>query len=188
MRSSTRTLLLLGWMAAASVLGIGIARADTRPFNATIQVDESVAPNAPTIHEYCPVFNPPTSLGFRGDIKGTGTATRLGKVTATSVDCIFPTGATSFHAFSTSFVMTSANGDTLTAFYMADLNVSPETGVGALTGTFIITGGTGAYRNASGGGTLTGVEVIQFSGVTGTGQGRVVLNGILTTVGNQNQQ
>ena len=171
----------------ALVLGTEMAQADTRPFKATIQITETVEPNvSPTIHPSCPLFDPPNlSFGLKGNIAGTGSATRLGRIKTTSVDCIIPTSAdgSSFAAFSTQSVMTGANGDQLFAFYTATLTVSTATGVGALTGQFFITGGTGAFQGASGAGTLEGVEVIQFSSqFSGTGQGRVVLTGTLTTL------
>jgi hypothetical protein len=78
--------------------------------------------------------------------------------------------------------MTGSNGDQLFASYTATLTVSTTTGVGALTGQYVILGGTGAYAHASGAGKLEGVEVIQFNPATysGAGQGRIELTGILT--------
>lgn len=186
MNRYTRTLsrlFLVGSVVAIAFLSGGIAQAaGPVPFRGTIEIRETVQPNL-TLPLPCPLFSPPTSFGLRGDITGKGAATHLGKITATSVDCIIPVSedGSRFVAFSTQFAMTSANGDQIFAFYTAELTVSTATGVGALRGEFVILGGTGTFANASGGGTLQGVEVIQFSGpFTGTGQGRIELSGTIS--------
>src|SRR4029453_14863754 len=104
MNCSPRTLsrfLLLG--SVTLVFGIGIAQADTMPFKATIEITEMVEPSK--LPPPCP------ALALSGDITGKGNATRLGKITATSVDCIVPVKPGTFIAHSTQFVMTGANGD-----------------------------------------------------------------------------
>lgn len=83
---------------------------------------------------------------------GTGHATHLGLFTATQTHCLsLATGAfTSGH-----FILTGANGDAISGTHSGQLVfTSPATA--AINGVFVITGGTGRFSSASGGGVATG--------------------------------
>ena len=108
-----------------------------------------------------------------GDISGTGQATQLGKVTVVSSDCINPLSPTLtlFSFASNQLVLTSANGDQIFAMYSGTLTT--EGGVGVITGGYQIVGGTGRYSQATGAGSVQGLEDMS------TGKGLVQLIGTL---------
>ena len=107
-----------------------------------------------------------------GNISGTGQATQLGKVTVVSSDCINPLSQTLFSFASNQLVLTSANGDQLFAMYSGTLTT--EGGVGVITGGYQIVGGTGRYSQATGAGSVQGMEDMS------TGKGLVQLTGTLS--------
>jgi hypothetical protein len=150
------------------------ARAES-PFSAKLSITESVT-----------LTGMPPCFGY-GRIQAVGTASQLGKVTVTSTDCINPQGVfnpsepNSFTFSSigstgtTGLVLTAANGDLLFASYSGTLSAqSPRPH--RIDGQFIITGGTGRFAGATGGGTLSGAEDI--SQVT-SGHGDVTLTGTI---------
>ena len=124
-----------------------------------------------------------------GMLKGSGQATGgLGSVTATSQDCINPLGVpdpSKPPAFgfvsgvgANGLVLTTASGDQLRGVYTGTL--TPQAGgPHAVNGFFVITGGTGRYARASGGGTLSGTEDISEMSPAGqgTGYGEISLTG-----------
>jgi hypothetical protein len=114
------------------------------PFKATIAISESIQP----------IGTPPCFL--IGDISGTGVATHLGRVTLVSRDCINPISETEFWFFSNLVVLTIATGEQVFAAY--DGNLTIEGAAGTITGDFQIVGGTGRYEQATGAGTVQGVE------------------------------
>jgi hypothetical protein len=104
-------------------------------------------------------------FGF-GAVQGSGTSTPLGKFTANSQDCINPLGvfdpssprnSFSFATLPAGMVMMAANGDRLFISYSGTLTPSPS-GQHQVAGYFVITGGTGKYAKATGGGILLGQE------------------------------
>ena len=104
-----------------------------------------------------------------GSVQGTGSAGVLGPVTATSQDCINPQGtfdagaANSFSFASVAgpagFTLAFANGDRLFVTYSGTLTARPGR-PHKLAGQFVITGGTGRFFGATGGGILYGQEDI----------------------------
>jgi hypothetical protein len=131
------------------------------------------------------------SVGFTGALpcfaigllSGSGQATGgLGRVTATSQDCINPLGVpdpnapTAFGFVSGTgpqgLVLTTTSGEQVHGVYAGTL--TPQAGAPhAVNGFFVVTGGTGRYARASGGGTLSGNENI--AAVPATGE--IVLTG-----------
>jgi hypothetical protein len=108
---------------------------------------------------------------FGGTILGSGDSAMLGKVVFIATDCITPNG--SLYTFSDGrFIITTASGEQVYASYSGQFVPS---GVGTQyvfsNASFQITGGTGRYYKASGGGSLTGGEDMS------TGQGTVKLSG-----------
>ena len=149
---------LLLALVVATLLASSIPEAQSAaPFKATIAITESIQPigTAP-----CILF---------GDISGTGQATQLGKVTVVSSDCINPISQTAFSFSSNQLVLTAANGEQIFAMYNGILTT--EGGVGVISGGYQIVGGTGRYSQATGAGTVQGVEDMS------TGKGLVQLTG-----------
>jgi hypothetical protein len=139
--------------------GIAQARSAVR-FTATIAITESIQP----------IGAPPCFLV--GTISGTGQATHLGKVALTSQDCINPISQASFSFASEQLVLTAANGDQVFATYSGVLTI--EDGVGEITGGYQVIGGTGRFSQATGAGSVLGVEDLS------TGKGQVQLNGTIS--------
>jgi hypothetical protein len=108
---------------------------------------------------------------FGGTILGGGESPLLGKVVFIATDCITPTG--SLYTFSDGrFIITTTSGEQVYASYSGQF---VPTGAGTQyvfsNASFQVTGGTGKYYKASGGGSLTGGEDMA------TGQGTVKLSG-----------
>jgi hypothetical protein len=149
-------LLALSLASAAMLFsGTTIARSPV-PFKATIAVTELIHPVGAA-----PCF-------LIGDITGQGHATDLGKLTLVSRDCINPIPTPTpeeqaFSFFSNQVVLTAANGDQVFATYTGVLIF--EGAVGSINGGYLITGGTGRFSQATGAGTVRGLE-----DRTGTGQ------------------
>jgi hypothetical protein len=130
------------------------------PFKATIAITESIE-----------VIGAPPCI-VQGDISGVGQATKLGKVTIASQDCINPISETLFTFASTDVVFTTTSGDQLYAIYSGTFSVNDN--VGTITGAYVIIGGTGRYALATGAGTVNGQEDML------TGQGQVQLLGTIS--------
>jgi hypothetical protein len=108
---------------------------------------------------------------FGGTILGFGTSPLLGKITFLASDCITPNGST-FTFSDGKFIITTLNGDLVFANYSGQFVPTGEgTKFVFSNATFQITGGTGSYFKASGGGNLTGGEDMA------TGQGTIQLTG-----------
>ena len=108
---------------------------------------------------------------FGGTILGFGSSAAVGKVTFLASDCITPNGST--YTFSDGkFLITTLTGELIFANYSGQF---VPTGEGTKfvfnNATFQVTGGTGRYAKASGGGDLTGSEDMT------TGQGTLNLSG-----------
>ena len=80
-------------------------------------------------------------------------------------------------ARATSITLTAPNGDSISGIYNWDSAPSGKLNIVTVTTTFRITGGTGRFAGASGGGSGTG----QFNTVTGMGTG--VFNGTVSSPG-----
>ena len=142
-------------LAVAALLMSAVTAAQSPvPFKATIAITELIQPDATG-----------TCL-LAGNISGTGTATQLGKVTLVSRDCINPISPTAFSFSSNQVVLTAANGDQIFATYSGSLTI--EGAIGAITGGYQIVGGTGRFSQATGAGTVQGVEDV--SGAPAKGQ------------------
>ena len=145
-------------LVVAMLLALGVREAQSGgTFKATVAITESIQPigTAPCI--------------LVGDISGTGQATQLGRVTVVSTDCINPISQTAFSFSSNQLVFTVPNGDQIFAMYNGIL--TSEDGVGVISGGYQIVGGTGRYSQATGAGSVQGVEDMS------TGKGLVQLNG-----------
>lgn len=145
----------------AAMLSSGVLHAQSAlPFKATIAITESIQPFgvAPCI--------------LVGNISGAGVATHLGKVTLVSSDCINPISATAFSFSSNELVLTVTEADKIFATYSGILTT--EGAVGVITGGYQILGGTGRYSQATGAGTVQGVEDMS------TGKGQVQLTGTIS--------
>ena len=107
---------------------------------------------------------------YGGTILGYGTST-VGKVTFMAADCITPNGAT--YTFSDGkFMVTTMSGELIFANYSGQFVPTGEgTKFVFSNATFQITGGTGRYTKATGGGDITGAEDMA------TGQGTIQLTG-----------
>lgn len=157
---------------ACIVLGGPATAAGEVPFEATLAVREVVA---------FTLLPPCFAIGA---LTGSGIARPLGRVSAVSQDCINPLGefdpaSGSYHFASTGtgLVFKTADGSLLHATYSGTLSHRP----GApheISGHFVITGGTGRYARATGGGTLSGYEDI---GAVVIGVGQVVFKGTIVT-------
>ncbi|WP_284614939.1 hypothetical protein [Aquabacterium humicola] len=92
-------------------------------------------------------------------VQGTGTSNVLGNLRVNATDCVNPEGGftpgglnhLSFASLPGTLVFTTANGERIHASYSG--TVDPW---GRLRGHFVVTGGTGTYFGATGGGTLSG--------------------------------
>lgn len=155
MKSSLR-LATLSLLMSASV---GAFAAPAISFQVTGAFQEQVGPSA-----RCPSL-------IGGTLAGHGASAQAGAVAFVATDCITPAG--SLYNFSQGhFIVVTTTGEQILADYSGQM---VPTGVGAqyvFSGaTFQITGGTGRYAKASGGGTLNGGEDIS------TGAGTLQLDG-----------
>lgn len=111
---------------------------------------------------------------FGGVIIGRGDGTLTGPVAFIANDCITPSG-TSFTFSAGKMIVLTVAGDQIFADYSGQF---VPTGVGSnfvfSNATFQVTGGTGKFSKASGGGNLTGAEDMA------TGQGSIKLIGRIT--------
>jgi len=162
----------LGVAAAVSAAGAqaGPNNKD-RAFEASLKFSESV-----TFTGAAPCF----AIGL---LSGSGQGTHLGKLRARSQDCINPSGVfdpngpTAYQFTSGTgpdgLVFTAENGDQVFATYSGTLEPQPD-GPHAVSGDFVITGGTGHFAGATGGGTLEGSEDISRVVI---GEGEISLSG-----------
>jgi hypothetical protein len=112
------------------------------------------------------------ATNFGGTILGYGTSSLVGnKITFLATDCITPNGTT--YTFSDGkFLITTITGELIYANYSGQFVPTGEGAKYVFTGaTFQITGGTGRYAKATGGGDITGSEDMV------TGQGTIQLSG-----------
>ena len=151
----------IGCIACIASLFPVAAAAAYLPLSALITFNEQVRPSTE-----------PRCL-LIGSIGGSGTATRLGSLSATSNDCINPVSTTSFIFVSDDVVLQLDSGEQIFAAYGGTLSAT----TGEIRGTYFIFGGTGRFSHATGVGTIQGGERIDFQ--TGQGTGQIELKGTL---------
>lgn len=142
------SVVAFGWTAQAAT-----AATTDAVFNVKVALSETVT---------FLLFQPCPAVGY---LMASGTSDQLGAVKGTALDCINPIGplsfntltSTSFHFVSTKVVLTTAAGDMLYLSYSGTLRAQAS-GPHAIDGYFVITGGTGRYVHAVGGGSMTGTE------------------------------
>lgn len=104
-------------------------------------------------------YRPNCASGFGGTTTGAGVSSLLGAVSLEANDCITP-AATSF-SFVGEMVFTVWGGDELFADYSGSFTPTAYPSIFSLTDSiFKITGGTGNFSGATGGGTLQGIQNI----------------------------
>lgn len=138
-----------------TLAGAATAHADARPFTGSVAGDVTF-PFVGT--ELCPATDVFFG-GLRTESVASGTASHLGQVTMTTLHCT-PAGETIAGGEGT---FLAANGD---AIYFEYGGTAPFPGPGTTVIVaevdFLITGGTGRFADASGGGHLTGY--VNFEG------------------------
>lgn len=156
-----RTLLaILAAAAAVMITASPVATAaTTRPFKSEITAQASFAET--------PVPGVLTLMG-----SGVGHASHLGNVTVSTTETLdFVTSPGSLVIRDGTMVMVAANGDELRWAYEGSGSMPDAQGVSAFSGTFLVTGGTGKFADATGSGTfdgtgstLTGVAIVSYLG------------------------
>ena len=160
-------------VAIAACGGIAHANPNAVPFKAAIAINETVS--AGTLCPVPPGFPPGVPI-LQGAIVGTGEAGHIGRLSASSTDCINPLGVNVFQFVSDHVVLTAVNGDQIFAKYQGTLTLA--NGVGKINGLFTITGGTGRFVRATGFGNVLGAEALNLQ--AGTGQGEIELSGVIS--------
>ena len=154
-------ILAAGILALVLVSGTTGTASESRPFKATLVGHAGPSPTA----------DPCVLTNAEG---GTGQARHLGTIDWTSSEnvnfCSNPAGADVEGVF----VWTAANGDQLTGRYVTLAHPDFAGGVITFAGTWEITGGTGRFEGATGGGTLSGEgSLAPPFGVSATFEGTV---------------
>ena len=151
----TVTRLALTMLAIGAAAASPLAMADQRqvPFKASVVTQEVLNPLAPDFTR-CPLS------GLVGTTTGQGTASHMGAVTLMATDCPLTNDYVNFFFSDGRLTLTAANGDKLTATYSGSLLPVPGANppVHAINGSFAVTGGTGRFAGARGGGSLQGSE------------------------------
>lgn len=133
--------------ALASVMATALpvpAAAATTPFTADVALHASLAAT-------------PQPGVFTATTAGAGQASHLGQVTYASTETLdFATAPGSTVVRDGRSVMVAANGDELHCTYAGTGSPPGKDGSSAITGTYIITGGTGRFSDAVGDGTIDG--------------------------------
>ncbi len=155
--------LIIG--AAASIATVSAVAANAVPFSADFVSHEVLHPDPVN----CPAFP-----FLAGSTTGVGKATHLGAITGIGSDCVTPTSPTTFQFGNGQLTLVSANGDELRAQYSGTLVPSILPPYSTIAGSYRITGGTGRFAGATGGGAIGGTENLL------TGQGRMTLTGTLS--------
>ena len=134
-----------------------------------VAISETLAPGTDGI---CP--------GFEGHIRGVGYSTELGAVSVQATDCFIPTDFSGQNfAFAskpgTVVTLTTSSGDTLVGTTQGTATGQPFP-IEAISGKVTFTGGTGRYKNATGSGSIEGIENIGTTPATGI----LVISGTIT--------
>lgn len=169
LRSATACLAL-----AAATVAPGLASAGP--------VDHPILARASFVENVSFTFTTPCYA--YGSIRGSGQAPSIGSFTLSSEDCINPIGtfnpvrpnSSSFAFGSTGagLVLTTGSGDRIFASYSG--NGTPQSNGLRLGGQFVVTGGTGPYLTATGGGIVFGQ--VDLSQVV-VGQGEMTVLGVV---------
>jgi hypothetical protein len=129
----------------------------------TQAIGASLVPFRATYHELV-TFSPCGATVVCVDARGVGQATHLGR--STSVN---DAGTVDFETTPCATVQSplasliGANDDTITVSESGTGCPTNVFGLDVLTGTFTVTGGTGRFAGASGGGTLSGISQVDTS-------------------------
>ena len=122
-----------------------------------------LVPFSATYHELV-TFSPCGATVVCVDARGVGQATHLGRSTelsdAGTVDFSTAPCATIHNPLAS---LIGANGDTITVSESGTGCPTNVFGFDVLTGTYTVTGGTGRFAGASGGGTLSGISQVDTS-------------------------
>lgn len=161
---ATRTLRCAA-LAASLVSTLAFAGPTNVPFTATLVTQEQLRPN-PATCQAAPFLS--------GTTTGSGHASHLGNITGSGTDCVTPTSPSTYSFSNGKLVVIAANGDELRADYSGNLTPSATAPIYVIAGTYRITGGTGRFTNASGTGTVGGLENLL------TGQGQFELKGAIS--------
>ena len=155
LRKLTFTHLALTMMAlgAAAASPLAIADQGQVPFKASVVTQEVINPFAPDFTR-CPLS------GLVGNTIGQGTASHMGAVTLVASDCPLTNDYVNYFFSDGRLTLSAANGDKLSASYSGTLLPVPGANppVHAINGTFSVTGGSGRFAGARGGGSLQGIE------------------------------
>jgi hypothetical protein len=131
----------------ASLALVVPAAAQTTPFKADFTLEVSFVPATPGV--------------FLGTTSGAGLASHLGRVAATSTEVLdFTASPGRVTVRDGQLVMVAANGDELHWSYGGGGPLPDASGTTPIAGTFVITGGTGRFAGASGGGTVEGLASV----------------------------
>jgi hypothetical protein len=158
-------------VAVALAASQAMAQTTPVPFKATVVFSEVVTFN----------LEPPCFAS--GALSGSGAATWMGKVTGASQDCTNPIGpfspTASFQFSSVNLVLNDASsGEQLTGTYSGTLTYTPDA-PHQISGNFVITGGTGRFAGATGGGTMSGYEDIGHILLGRPAWGKAVFDGTI---------
>ncbi len=155
MRKSPAVAALVGMMVAGAVLSASPAEASTLvPFAATYQEQVLFVP--------CPPGTPPTTVCVH--VLGLGEATHLGKSTEVDNAASVDFSTTPCGTVRTPLVtLVAANDDAVTAEALGTACSTNVPGQTILNGAYTVTGGTGRFAGARGGGTFHGVSQIDSS-------------------------
>lgn len=90
-------------------------------------------------------------------LRGTGHALHLGSIAVEQDHCVDLTGPDPLAFTEGRFTLTASSGDTLAGTYQGRLQPTVTPNLFYIDGTFLFTGGTGRFADASGGGAATGM-------------------------------
>ena len=138
-----RVAVVIATVAAALVLGTGVASATERPFAASLAGNASLSPTG----DPCVLQNNETA---------TGTSTHLGRFTWESEEFANFCANPACVAVIGSFVITAANGDLLYGVYTT-LGEFDAAGNLIIHGTYELDGGTGRFATAMGSGDIDAI-------------------------------
>ncbi len=92
------------------------------------------------------------------EVQGSGVATHMGKVAVFQHHLVVPTADPNVLDFHEGvFVWTAANGDELHGTYSGHLQIVSAT-LTEIVGTFAVDGGTGRFKDSTGGGAASGTQ------------------------------